>query len=145
MDKSYSEKLKDPRWQKKRLVILERDEFTCQSCFDSESTLNIHHKVYNKGKDPWDIDDCCLITLCEHCHENERLSLYVFDLVKEGVKKKFLTADAMEIAQSFELLKIVHEPGVVSATIKFAFSDKNIMTELVSRYLRSIKNGKKIH
>lgn len=29
-DKTYAEKLKDPRWQKRRLEIFERDDWTCQ-------------------------------------------------------------------------------------------------------------------
>lgn len=30
----YKEKLKDPRWQKKRLQIFERDDWCCQKCGD---------------------------------------------------------------------------------------------------------------
>jgi len=65
---NYSEKLKDPRWQKKRLEILERDNFTCKLCGDTKTTLHVHHKKYFKDKDPWDINNKYLITLCEHCH-----------------------------------------------------------------------------
>lgn len=65
---TYAEKLRDPRWQRKRLEILNRDEFTCQLCGDTETTLHIHHKKYFKGKDPWNIDNKHLVTLCEHCH-----------------------------------------------------------------------------
>lgn len=64
---NYSELLKDPRWQKKRLKILERDGFICQQCFDEESTLNVHHIKY-LGK-PWEIEDRYLITLCQDCHK----------------------------------------------------------------------------
>ena len=67
--KSYGEKLMDPRWQKKRLRILERDEFTCQRCMDSESTLHVHHHRY-RGE-PWEVDDSWLVTLCADCHEIE--------------------------------------------------------------------------
>lgn len=70
---TYAEKLKDPRWQKRRLRILERDDFTCQFCFDSESTLHVHHLWYENG-DPWDTSDDSLITLCEECHEMETRS-----------------------------------------------------------------------
>ena len=35
---NYSEQLKSPKWQKKRLEIMQRDKFTCQLCGD---------KVYN--------------------------------------------------------------------------------------------------
>lgn len=66
----YSELLKDPRWQRKRLKILERDGFLCQSCLDGESTLHVHHTVYSKGL-PWEVPDSCLITLCENCHAQE--------------------------------------------------------------------------
>ncbi len=67
----YSQLLKDPKWQKKRLEVMERDQFTCQSCFDSDSTLNVHHKHYTWGLKPWDYEPDLLITLCESCHETE--------------------------------------------------------------------------
>lgn len=63
---TYSEKLKDPRWQKKRLQIMDRDGFTCQCCGDKETTLNIHHKKYNG--DPWEASENDLMTVCEDCH-----------------------------------------------------------------------------
>ena len=64
----YSEKLKDPRWQKKRLKIMNRDKFTCKLCEDVKTTLNVHHKEYIKDNDPWDYPDNLLITLCMDCH-----------------------------------------------------------------------------
>lgn len=67
---TYSEKLKDPRWQRKRLEIMARDEFACRFCFDEEETLNVHHCYYGKGRDPWDYDDEHLITVCRTCHED---------------------------------------------------------------------------
>lgn len=71
---SYSSKLKDPRWQKKRLEILNRDNFSCHNCGDTESTLHVHHIAY-QGKDPWETEARLLQTLCEDCHESEELSL----------------------------------------------------------------------
>jgi hypothetical protein len=68
---TYFEKLKDPRWQKKRLEILNRDDFACCFCGNSENTLNVHHLVYEKQRDPWDYEDSLLITLCEDCHKSE--------------------------------------------------------------------------
>jgi len=70
MDKSltlYQKKLLDPRWQKKRLEILNRDEFTCQSCGDTKSTLHVHHIKYSKS--PWSINSEYLITYCDFCHQ----------------------------------------------------------------------------
>jgi hypothetical protein len=66
---TYAEKLKDPRWQKKRLEILNRDNFTCLMCGDDKSTLHVHHGYYERGLDPWEYSDDTLATLCEDCHD----------------------------------------------------------------------------
>jgi len=68
---TYSEKLRDPRWQKKRLEILERDGWQCKLCLSKEKTLHVHHLLYLKGSQPWDYDSNSLITLCEVCHQKE--------------------------------------------------------------------------
>jgi hypothetical protein len=70
-NKTYYEKLKDPRWQKKRLEVMERNEFSCEICSDTETTLNVHHKEYFKGADPWDYEVEQLACICENCHEAE--------------------------------------------------------------------------
>lgn len=77
----YQEKLKDPRWQKKRLEILNRDSFTCKRCDNKEKPLHVHHIFYSKKTDPWEIDNGFLITLCEDCHdEDKKLGCIVGDL-----------------------------------------------------------------
>ena len=70
---TYAEKLKDPRWQKKRLYILSRDNWTCCYCQDKETTLHVHHDYYEPNKAPWEADDESLLTLCEDCHEIQHL------------------------------------------------------------------------
>jgi Restriction endonuclease len=67
----YSEKLKHPLWQRKRLEILSRDGFQCRCCKSDDTTLHVHHLKYDRGRDPWDYPDSALITLCETCHEIE--------------------------------------------------------------------------
>ena len=70
---TYSEKLKDPRWQKKRLEILERDGWACRHCGSSTTTLNVHHVVYHSKRNPWEYDQDELMALCDLCHtETER-------------------------------------------------------------------------
>lgn len=66
---TYYEKLRDPRWQKKRLEIMQRDEFMCRDCCSTTETLNVHHVAYKAKTDPWDYPDSDLVTLCEDCHE----------------------------------------------------------------------------
>ena len=68
---TYSDLLKDPRWQKKRLEIFNRDNFSCVSCGDGASTLHVHHHYYINGKKPWEYNNSVLVTLCEQCHGNE--------------------------------------------------------------------------
>lgn len=65
----YWEKLKDPRWQRRRLEVMQNDNFTCRDCGNQSTTLNVHHVYYIKGRDPWDYPDQCLKTLCEPCHK----------------------------------------------------------------------------
>ena len=68
---TYSEKLKDPRWQKKRLEILGRDEWTCRGCGDKKNTLNVHHTWYEPKTEPWEASNEYLLTLCDECHNHE--------------------------------------------------------------------------
>ena len=51
---TYFKMLKSPKWQKKRLEVLEAAEFKCSNCGSSEKTLHIHHSYYEKGKAPWE-------------------------------------------------------------------------------------------
>lgn len=89
----YSTKLKNPKWQKKRLEILNRDNFTCQSCFDTETTLHVHHLHYFPNKEPWDISSDYLITLCENCHqwEEENYKERMDDLILILKSQRFLS------------------------------------------------------
>ena len=64
----YADMLKSPKWQKKRLEIMQRDGFVCQHCGDDETTLHIHHLRYDFSIKPWEYNNDDLVTLCEHCH-----------------------------------------------------------------------------
>jgi hypothetical protein len=68
---TYSEKLQHPNWQRKRLRILERDDFTCQICQSTDKTLHVHHHYYKAVTDPWDYPDEALISYCLDCHEDQ--------------------------------------------------------------------------
>lgn len=77
MTKSYVELLRDPRWQKRRLSVLEAAEFKCANCGSATETLHVHHINYTKGAKPWDYPDDKLRCLCESCHENVSLAIPV--------------------------------------------------------------------
>lgn len=63
----YAEYLLDPRWRRKRRIILERDGNKCTAC-GRTNYLHVHHKKY-EGTYPWDTRDIYLITLCKNCHK----------------------------------------------------------------------------
>ena len=66
----WSSAFRDSRWQQKRLKVMERDDWRCQSCGDKGEgiTLNVHHIYYERGKAPWEYEDDILITWCNKCH-----------------------------------------------------------------------------
>lgn len=68
---TYKEQLLNPKWQKKRLEILERDKFTCQICLDTETTLHIHHGYYDPTYQTlaWEYPNHTYKTLCSDCHK----------------------------------------------------------------------------
>lgn len=68
---SYFEKLKDPRWQRKRLEVMQHHNFCCELCGNDELTQHVHHKTYIKGREPWDYECEQLSLLCESCHSEE--------------------------------------------------------------------------
>lgn len=65
-----ADEYKHPKWQAMRLKTLERFEFKCFVCDDTEKTLHVHHKRYPKGKKIWECGDNDLIVLCEECHKD---------------------------------------------------------------------------
>lgn len=64
----YADKLKDPRWQRVRLKVFERDNWTCLLCDATEKTLHAHHLNY--AGEPWEAPLEDITTLCEDCHRN---------------------------------------------------------------------------
>ncbi len=64
---SYNEYLQSSIWDEKREDVLLRDDYTCQSCGDTQG-LHVHHITYKRlGNER--MED--LITLCDRCHEFE--------------------------------------------------------------------------
>ena len=68
---SYGNKLNDPRWQTKRMEILQRDNFTCQECGKKQKKgLHVHHLKYD-SHNPWETSGDNLVTLCKDCHDKK--------------------------------------------------------------------------
>ena len=144
---TYIELFKDPKWQRKRLEIMERDGFTCQSCFDTEKTLNVHHLIYFPNNKPWEYDDKFLITLCEECHKYEKDNINsVMKNLKESLARcHFLSYHINEIAEGFYYQNLPYPPEVKASILKFTLTDVEAVARICCYYFDRLseKNGNK--
>ena len=66
--KRYNEYLKSEAWQRKRYVVLKRDNWKCR--YGGMKATQVHHlkyAKYNIGKEPID----WLVSVCKPCHEKQ--------------------------------------------------------------------------
>lgn len=102
----------DPRWQRKRLEILQRADFSCENCHATQKTLHVHHVYYtNDAEGPWDYPEHALVALCDDCH----------------------TAEHSE--QQATRVWLIESLALMGAKTSFD-------VELVSHFIRSIAKGK---
>ncbi len=137
----YRQKLLDPRWQKKRLQILERDDWTCQICYDTESTLHVHHRLYIAGADPWDYPAEYLVVLCEGCHEIEgqRMHLASRQVVDALKLAGCSSGDLLALARDLRAgLPWPHLPDVVTSVLCAVVADRETMRTLLDWYFESL-------
>lgn len=83
---AYSDKLKNPLWQKRRLDILERASWSCELCRDSKSPLHVHHLEYKQSREPWEYEDDELVVLCDECHKTVHVAGFSGEAVKMLVR-----------------------------------------------------------
>ena len=69
---TYSEKLQDPRWQRRRLDVLNLRNWTCEDCASTDKPIQVHHYHYIRGRDPWQYRDDELRVCCRDCHEERQ-------------------------------------------------------------------------
>lgn len=138
----YAKKLKDPRWQKKRLQVLERDGWACQECGDTEETLHVHHKRYADG-DPWDTPDEWLTALCAMCHEAESEMLPgALKHLTDAFRTYFNAGDIDDLACAFEYSNI-HEYRRSSGILRhFLMSPEHIQQLQQEHEERAERNRK---
>jgi hypothetical protein len=85
MKMSYSEQLKRPEWQKKRLEVLNAAGWKCQQCTDAQSMLHVHHKRYVKGRMAWDYVLGDFEALCEACHSEAHETKELIEEILAGI------------------------------------------------------------
>jgi len=155
--RQYAEKLKDPRWRARRLEILERDGHACRGCGAHDPLppepeedgyveedldppepvrLEVHHKYYEWGKDPWDYPNNALITLCEMCHDTE--TAYQKEAAQKFlrvVQTRFLSKDIFKLTHAFERMSIPFRDSAKAARLlTWALTEPRIMHSLAHAY-----------
>jgi hypothetical protein len=93
---TYSEQLKSPKWQKKRLEILERDKFKCIICGCDDKQLHVHHGAYLSKVKVWEYDNSMLHTLCCDCHSEAEDYIYEMNASIGNMKP---------VSKNFDILK----------------------------------------
>lgn len=150
---TYADKLKHPNWQKKRLEILQRDNFCCRLCSDTETNLQVHHKQYIDGREPWEYPNEDLITYCEPCHhlveylkkETTYIPLAVAKIASTILNYSFVVVqDTQPIDADNEIivLAINRNPLNKKWVILLSVNKKNIigLGEIIDSALK-LKNG----
>ena len=119
---TYSEQIKHPKWQKKRLEILERDEFRCTNCDSKDDTLHVHHYLYKKDRKIWEYNNKYLTTLCDECHSNWHT---INDKIKE-----ILCVDTTTLNEFYDIFNLIRNENL------YQLSQIN---KLIKVYIKNIR------
>ncbi len=126
---NYFELLRHPKWQEKRLRIMERDGFECCECGDKETTLNVHHSYYTKGAKPWEYPDESLRCLCEPCHEKRHA---ILNQIKEGMGQ--ITLPILSCLRGYMLGLLMAEQlgraGNLNPSVTLSLDEKSAQMEV---------------
>jgi hypothetical protein len=113
---TYAEKLKDPRWQRRRLELLEAANWKCCECEAADKTLHVHHNFYRSRTQPWDYPAHAYRVLCEDCHsaaESQRRELS--DLIEQQYENDH---DIAAIIGFLKANKMLCSGGAQNATLR---------------------------
>jgi DNA-directed RNA polymerase subunit N (RpoN/RPB10) len=112
---TYQEQIKSPKWQKKRLEILNLRGFKCEKCSNEEKQLHVHHGAYIIGNKVWDYEESSLHTLCYSCHSviSDDINYYNHALSKMG-----------QVHENYEILtELVEKISIISDDDKINLSE----------------------
>lgn len=118
---TYLDKLRDPRWQRRRLEVLQRHYWRCDTCERGEDDgipLHVHHKFYHlnydeRGRlqkaDPWNYQDEDFRVLCDACHQQTEIALMEVQKALGG----FEHYDLAKLADELQKAMLVEHPKAV--------------------------------
>lgn len=132
----YSELLKSPLWQKKRLEILSRDNWQCYACHDEDEMLVVHHKYYDKEKMPWEYKNSAYITLCNTCHNQwhrDEKKLYS-DIIENIKRSEIDILDFYEVSEAVRDVKLKDTQLRTIKALVHILSDEKAMLVILQLY-----------
>lgn len=128
---------------KKRLEIMQRDNFTCQHCGSSDRELQVHHFVYHKNCKPWEYNDGELITLCQKCHtiesELNEVLYHKYKTVKQAFKENGFSYELFDTLMFDMFLFLVGED--CSIEVKEFFRNSILQTKKYNDAISAYKHG----
>ncbi len=132
MKENYTELLKDPRWNKRRLEILKRDNYCCVWCGSGDGILHVHHLYYDKTLDPWEYGNDSLVTLCESCHEDEEKNKFIVNnSVTNALRSRGFENDTMGLlSESIKSERAESNSYEWVTIISFALKHSKLIKEL---------------
>ncbi len=128
---AYAEKLLDPRWQKRRLQIFDRDDWCCQICSNPELTLHVHHRWYEG--EPWEAPDEALVTLCAECHANETESWdkEASNLIRELRRRQLNSSDVASLMCAFHTMAVTDHMDMVLDAVEAVLERPEVQQEVI--------------
>lgn len=138
----YSAKLKDPRWQKKRLEVFNAHDFTCQMCGAKDETLHVHHVNYHKGAKPWEYELHELRCFCERCHKEVEGNIESARVICADIDPKDLHVILWHVRNAYFESVSIGLKHLVPETFSRALARITAATAVASVKLRMDKCGK---
>lgn len=131
-----NEKLKDQRWENKRIEILNKRGCFCEICGGNDSILDIHHRFYIRGREPWEYDNDVFQILCRNCHNrvhrgNNGLPEEYGEIVKiiEQNKNKVTPIELEQLL----MVMFNHTDNIFLSRLSLIFTNGEHVDELKSR------------
>jgi hypothetical protein len=119
-------KYTDPRWQKLRLEVLEKWDFSCACCGNKKKELHVHHIQYKKNSKIWEYENFELIALCSQCHEKLHYELDEIQQLITTIITQPETENCLGVFETIKELKYVFFENAIARLHNEAF--------LASRY-----------
>lgn len=120
----YNEKLFDDRWLDLRAKVLKRDEYTCQLCLKQQSSLEVHHCLYEG--EPWEAPIESLESLCDTCHElRTKMDREIYRALK-NIRSHVARRLFVELQKLFKVTPDYHK----ACTLFSIFAQRGLKTEL---------------